>query len=256
MSLNATVHDPLLTVRQLDVTFTHHGHATHALKEVSLDIRRGEVLAVIGESGSGKSTLARTIMGMVPRASGEIFLDREKLAASAAKRSVGQRRRIGMVFQDSSAAFDPRYTVERILDEPLRLIDTKQAAARRLELLDAVSLPSSVLAKRPRELSGGQRQRVGIARALAGNPELLICDEAVSALDLSVQAQILNLLSDLQADRQLTLLFITHDLSVVSYLADRIAVMHRGSLVECGEAAQILDHPEKPYTRGLFAASL
>ncbi|NTJ44079.1 ABC transporter ATP-binding protein [Agrobacterium larrymoorei] len=210
---------------------------------------------IVGESGSGKSTLARSVVGMVAPQTGSIALEGEHLAPSAPARTIEQRRKIGMVFQDSSSAFDPRFTVEQILREPIKLLARGTPEISIRELLDLVSLPSDVLDRRARDLSGGQRQRVGIARALAGSPKLLICDEAVSALDVSVQAQILNLLVDLQAERRLSLLFITHDLAVVEYLADHIAVMYRGEFVERGVAAKVLDHPEHAYTRQLLSAA-
>ncbi|WP_112389323.1 ATP-binding cassette domain-containing protein [Rhizobium sp. BE258] len=160
-----------------------------------------------------------------------------------------------MVFQSASVAFNPRLSVRAILNEPLALLGSHSTAGQPTELLDMVGLPHSLLSKRPAELSGGQRQRVGIARALAVRPKLLICDEAVSALDVSVQAQVLNLLSDLQNSEGLAMLFITHDLSVVSYLADRIAVMNRGRIVEIGDSLDVLDQPRDSYTRELLASS-
>ena len=247
---------PLLAAHDLHVRFEGRNGRVDAVRGVSLQVKAGEVLAVVGESGSGKSTLARALMGMVPVRQGTLALAGEGVPLAAAARSLAQRRRIGMVFQDSAAAFDPRFTVERILREPIALLGRGAASAPPAALLDAVGLPASLLPRRPHELSGGQRQRVGIARALAGAPQLLICDEAVSALDVSVQAQILNLLADLQQSRGLALLFITHDLSVVSYIADRIAVMYRGELLETGVAAQVLDRPSHDYTRRLLAAAL
>ncbi|RWX81307.1 ABC transporter ATP-binding protein [Neorhizobium lilium] len=247
---------PLLSVRGLTVTFESRGRRVDAVRDMSFDLQAGEVFAVVGESGSGKSTLARSVVGMIAPKAGTIELNGESLAPSAQGRSVEQRRKIGMVFQDSSSAFDPRFTVEQILKEPINLLARGAANLSIKELLDLVSLPSDVLGRRARDLSGGQRQRVGIARALAGSPSLLICDEAVSALDVSVQAQILNLLGDLQAERGLSLLFITHDLSVVEYLADHIAVMYRGDLVESGKAADVLDRPAHEYTRQLLSAAI
>lgn len=251
----------LLSAQDLHVTFDGRHGRVHAVRGVSLQVQAGEVLAVVGESGSGKSTLARALMGMVPVHRGTLCLEGEAVALSAAERSLAQRRRVGMVFQDSGAAFNPRFTVERILREPLKLLSQGSehggpAATTTASLLDAVGLSSNVLERRPHELSGGQRQRVGIARALAGEPQLLICDEAVSALDVSVQAQILNLLADLQRERGLALLFITHDLSVVSYIADRVAVMYRGEVLETGDVHQIIDQPTQAYTRQLLAAGL
>ncbi|KAF1021730.1 MAG: Oligopeptide transport ATP-binding protein OppF [Paracidovorax wautersii] len=247
--------EPLLDVAGIDVAFDGAHGTVHAVRDVSLQVHRGEVLAIVGESGSGKSTLARSIMGMVPARSGVLTLEGGTLARSVRQRTLAQRRSIGMVFQDSGAAFDPRFTVQRILEEPLRSLaqaGLSGAGTTPARLLDDVGLSRSMLERRPHELSGGQRQRVGIARALATAPELLICDEAVSALDVSVQAQILNLLAHLQAERQLSFLFITHDISVVEYFADRIAVMYQGRLLETGDAAEVLDHPQQAYTRRLL----
>ncbi|MDM0041308.1 dipeptide/oligopeptide/nickel ABC transporter ATP-binding protein [Variovorax sp. J22G21] len=253
----------LLSARDLHVTFDGRHGRVNAVRGVSLQVKAGEVLAVVGESGSGKSTLARALMGMVAVHQGTLSLEGEPVALTASDRSLTQRRRVGMVFQDNGAAFNPRFTVERILREPLELLarDSNSvrgtpASAATTALLDAVGLSPTVLPRRPHELSGGQRQRVGIARALAGEPQLLICDEAVSALDVSVQAQILNLLVDLQRERGLALLFITHDLSVVSYIADRVAVMYRGEVLEAGDVHQIIDQPAHAYTRRLLAAGL
>ena len=246
---------PLLAVDEAGVVFDGPHGRVEALRGVSLRLHPAEVLAVVGESGSGKSTLARVLMGMVPASSGRLALDGEALALDARARPLRQRRQIGMVFQDSAAAFDPRFSVERILREPLALLAHDDAPSPR-SLLDSVGLPASLLERRPHELSGGQRQRVGIARALAGRPRVLICDEAVSALDVSVQAQILNLLVDLQAAHGLAILFITHDLAVVSYIADRVAVMRGGEIVESGELAQVIDRPAHDYTRHLLAAGL
>ncbi|NSL21326.1 ABC transporter ATP-binding protein [Agrobacterium tumefaciens] len=246
---------PALSAQDISVVYESRGRKVEAVKSVSIDLWPGEVLAVVGESGSGKSTLARSILGMVPQATGSVKLGGESVSLPATERSRADRRKVGMVFQDSSSAFNPRFTVEQILQEPLSLLATPRQTLKPAHLLDIVGLSSSLLQRRPRDLSGGQRQRVGIARALAASPGVLICDEAVSALDVSVQAQILNLLSDLQVQNSLAILFITHDLSVVSYLADRIAVMYRGELLETGAADEILDRPVHDYTRKLLAAA-
>jgi peptide/nickel transport system ATP-binding protein len=263
--MSATVHAPkdlsaLLAIRNLHVSFQSRQGRVDAVQGVSLHVQPGEVLAVVGESGSGKSTLARALMGMVPAQQGALHLAGEAVPLHASRRSLAQRRRLGMVFQDSSAAFNPRFTIEQILREPLDLLSRDNtprspAPTTPAALLDAVGLSANVLSRRPHELSGGQRQRVGIARALAGEPELLICDEAVSALDVSVQAQILNLLVDLQERRGLALLFITHDLSVVSYIADRVAVMYHGQILETGDVHGIFDRAEHAYTRRLLEAA-
>lgn len=261
MAANADA-EALLVARDLEVSFGEGLARVDAVREVSLRVRAGEVLAVVGESGSGKSTLARALMGMVPVRGGVLTLAGEALPVAAAARSIAQRRQLGMVFQDSAAAFDPRFTIERILREPIALLAragsrrSGAAAATIAGLLDSVGLPAALLQRRPHELSGGQRQRVGIARALAGEPRVLICDEAVSALDVSVQAQILNLLVDLQTERGLAMVFITHDLSVVSHIADRIAVMYRGEILETGDVDQIMDRPHHAYTQRLLAAAL
>ncbi|TCQ99081.1 ATP-binding cassette domain-containing protein [Neorhizobium sp. JUb45] len=252
-----TTASSLLSAQGVSVSFNGARGRVDAVRDVSLDIQPGEVLAVIGESGSGKSTLARALLGMVPMRSGQLHLDGEHLAADTRRRTLAQKRRIGMIFQDSAAAFNPRFTIERILLEPFTLMTSGKdphKAQRPAELLDKVRLSSDFLSRYPHELSGGQRQRVGIARALAGDPDLLICDEAVSALDVSVQAQILNLLSDLQEEGGLSLLFITHDLSVVEYLADRVAVMFRGELLETGSLSEVFDAPKTDYTHRLLQA--
>lgn len=241
---------PLLSASGISVSFRRSHKMIQALRGVSLSVTRGEVLAIVGESGSGKSTLARAIMGMIPF-NGLVALEGETLPKRTRERSQAQRRRVSMVFQDNASGFDPRFTVERILLEPLRFMDTVSEVTP-TQLLDSVGLSAEFLRRRPHELSGGQRQRVGIARALAGNPDLLICDEAVSALDVSVQAQILNLLAGLQVKRQLAFIFITHDLGVVQYFADRVAVMRDGDIVEYGALAEVLDHPRHPYTKQLL----
>ncbi len=246
---------PALQARNLWVSYRRDGVDLDAVKDVSLSVQRGEVLAIIGESGSGKSTLARSLLGMTPARSGELAVNGIRVPAAARDRDLDAKRALGMVFQDSSAAFNPRFTVQRILNETMALlspgsIDTRQL--RMKELLETVGLSETFLGRFPHELSGGQRQRVGIARALAGKPQVLICDEAVSALDVSVQAQILNLLVDLQVRYKLAMIFITHDLGVVSYMADQVGVMLQGELVETGPLDKIFDSPKHLYTRSLL----
>jgi oligopeptide/dipeptide ABC transporter ATP-binding protein len=226
-----------------------------ALDGVDLAVRPGESLGIVGESGCGKSTLARVLVGLVPLTSGMLSIDGQ---AVGLKRSRPMRRHIQMVFQDPSSSLNPARTVEQILGELLRahrLVPSDRVKARCHELLDLVHLPRSVLAVKPRQLSGGQRQRVGIARALALEPEVLIADEAVAALDVSVQATILNLLSDLRHQLGLTLIFISHDLSVVRHVSDELAVMYLGRIVEHGSADAVFGEPRHPYTRALIAAS-
>ncbi|HWY20812.1 MAG TPA: ATP-binding cassette domain-containing protein [Candidatus Acidoferrum sp.] len=234
-----------------------------AVDAVSLDIHTGETLGLVGESGSGKSTLGRLILRLVKPTFGNIrFEDRDLLAASPSEMR-RLRRDMQIIFQDPFASLDPRFRVEDIIAEPLIIhasVTTGGAtkAARRarvIELLRAVGLDESVLQRFPHEFSGGQRQRIGIARALALRPKFIVADEPVSALDVSVGAQIVNLLAQLQRDFGLTYLFISHSMPVMRYLSTRIAVMYRGKIVEVGEAQQITERPQHPYTRSLLEAT-
>ena len=227
---------------------------------VSFSIERGETLGLVGESGSGKSTVARMILGLIPPTAGDVVIDGESVTKASARAMRALRRRVQPVFQDPYAALNPRMRVFDIVVEPLVIhradgadgADLKQRAG---ELLRQVGLDESALTRFPHEFSGGQRQRINIARALALRPELLILDEPVSALDVSVGAQVVNLLRDLQREFQLTYLFITHSMPLVRYLATRVAVMRRGKLVEIGDAEQVCCRPEDPYTQGLIAAT-
>jgi oligopeptide/dipeptide ABC transporter ATP-binding protein len=226
-----------------------------ALDGVDLTVGPGESLGIVGESGCGKSTLARVLVGLVPLTAGTLSINHQTVGLN---RSRPMRRHIQMVFQDPSSSLNPARTIEQILSELLRahdLVPSDRVKARCHELLELVHLPRSVLAAKPRQLSGGQRQRVGIARALALEPGVLIADEAVAALDVSVQATILNLLSDLRHQLGLTLIFISHDLSVVRHISDELAVMYLGRIVESGPADAIFSGPHHPYTRALIAAS-
>jgi len=227
-----------------------------AVDGVSLAIGRGETVGLVGESGCGKSTLSRAIMRLVP-ARGQILLDGVDLAALPERALRPLRRRVQMVFQDPYASLNPRRTVGDVLDTVLVVNGVGDAAvrARRIAtLLDRVGLPARAAARFPHEFSGGQRQRIGIARALIVEPELLICDEPVSALDVSIQAQILNLLVELKQDLGLSYLFISHDLSVVRYVADRVHVMRHGTIVESGAYPSLWRAPQHPYTRALLDA--
>lgn len=219
------------------------GHVK-AVDGVSFALRRGETLGLVGESGSGKSTLARAIAGLVRPTGGRV-----RLADGC---------RVGMVFQDPLGSLNPRQTVRAVLDEAIRFRPPAASAGDELATAEAclelVGLDDTAFDKYPHELSGGQRQRVSIARAVATRPQLLICDEAVSALDLSVRAKVLDLLAELRRRLGLTLLFITHDLGVVRHIADRVAVMHRGRIVEAGPCAEVLAQPREAYTRELIAA--
>jgi peptide/nickel transport system ATP-binding protein len=226
----------MLEVDQLEVTFG----AIHAVRGVSFSVAPGETLGLVGESGCGKSSLARALVGLVPKAKGAV-----RFAEAA--------RKLQLVFQDPLAALDPRMTIEAALREPL---DIARLPRERLPgLLEAVGLSTELLPRLPRELSAGQRQRVCIARALAVEPKLIVLDEPVSALDVSVQAQVLNLLGELQRTRGLTYLFISHDLAVVSHVSTRIAVMYAGRIVELGPTEEIVSRPRHPYTQALLAAA-
>jgi ABC-type glutathione transport system ATPase component len=271
---------PLLEIRNLTKVFPHGESPfggkprgeVRAVDEVSLDIRAGETLGLVGESGSGKSTLGRLILRLIEPTSGGVrFEGRDLLAASRGEmRSL--RSELQIIFQDPFASLDPRFRVEDIIAEPLIIhrqgIHRKVAGesggdsgkkldvrARVGELLRAVGLDESARQRYPHEFSGGQRQRIGIARALALRPKFVVCDEPVSALDVSVGAQIVNLLAQLQRDFGLTYLFISHSMPVVRYLATRIAVMYRGKLVEVGDTAQITERPQHDYTRNLLEAT-
>ncbi|SFR68912.1 oligopeptide transport system ATP-binding protein [Agromyces sp. CF514] len=227
----------------------------HALDGVDLVVERGSAVGIVGESGCGKSTLARAIVGLVELDGGALALDGEPLPL---KRSRAQTRRIQMVFQDPSASLNPSMTIGQTLGELLRvhrMVPAADVTRRSAELLELVELPTSLLAAYPRRLSGGQRQRVGIARALALEPEILIADESVAALDVSVQAAILNLLERLRAELGLTLLFISHDLAVVRHLTERVVVMTAGRIVEDRPTEELFRDPHHPYTAALLAAA-
>jgi len=244
--------------------FSRKKSVVKAVDGVSLTIREGEVLGLVGESGSGKSTLSRTLMQLVPATAGTVVLEGRNLKSSAATGAaastvsgVQTRRAMQMIFQDPYASLNPRMSVYDALAEPLRvhrICPPNEIPERVAHLMETVGLAPRFLHKYPHEFSGGQRQRIAIARALALEPRILIADEPVSALDVSIQAQILNLLSQLVRDLRLTLLFIAHDLSVVKHISDRIAVMYRGKIVELGDATQVIEHPQHPYTRRLISA--
>jgi ABC-type glutathione transport system ATPase component len=229
-----------------------------AVDDVSLDIHAGETLGLVGESGSGKSTLGRLVLRLIEPTSGSVhFAGRDLLAASHGEMR-RLRRDMQIIFQDPFGSLDPRMNVEDIISEPLVIHESISLTARRTrvaELVRAVGLDQSVLPRFPHEFSGGQRQRVGIARALALRPKFIVADEPVSALDVSVGAQIVNLLTQLQREFGLTYLFISHSMPVVRYLATRIAVMYRGKIVEVGDTQQITEQPQHPYTRSLLEAT-
>lgn len=233
------------------------GAAVVALSDVSLSVPRGATIAVVGESGSGKTTLGRCIVGLIEPTQGEILYRGQELSRRAYRRSPRLRRAVQMIFQDPSGSLNPRQRVGAIIAEPLSvhgIVPPARIAARVDELLHAVGLGGDAATRYPHEFSGGQKQRIAIARALSLEPELLICDEAVSALDVSVQAQIVNLLKELQRQRNLTYLFISHDMAVVRHIADEIVVMRAGRIVESGPTEDLIGNPQTDYTRALFQA--
>ena len=229
----------------------------HAVNGVSFEIHRGETLALVGESGSGKSTTGRTLIGFQPATSGSVRFEGVDLASISSAERRALRGRMQYVFQDPYASLNARMTVGEIIAEPLQIHRRGDRRARRKraqELMDLVGLDPTMHSRYPHQFSGGQRQRIGVARALALEPDLLVLDEPVSALDLSVQAQVINLLTRLQRELNLAYLFIAHDLAAVRQLADRVAVMYLGEIVETGDAAAVYDHPSHPYTRALLSA--
>ncbi|QPC43657.1 ABC transporter ATP-binding protein [Kaustia mangrovi] len=263
MSASAT---PLVEVEDLrkhfpvtsGVVFEHAAGAVKAVDGVSFAIGRGETFGLVGESGCGKSTIGRCILKLETPTAGTIRFDGRDIADLDRRGTLAFRRRVQAVFQDPFSSLNPRMTVEEIVGEPLLVHRQETTRAGRLKrvraLLDVCGLPARLVDRYPHEMSGGQRQRVGIARALALRPDFILCDEAVSALDVSIQAQIVRLLEDLRAEFGLTYLFIGHDLSVVRHISHRVAVMYLGRIVEIAECATLFERPEHPYTRALLAA--
>jgi peptide/nickel transport system ATP-binding protein len=252
--------NPLLEITDLGVAYPVKGFRRppfQALKGVSLDIRPGETVGLVGESGSGKTTLGRAVLGLAPVTEGSIrFRDREIAHLSRSERRE-LASEIQVVFQDPYSSLNPSMTVGQILREPLtaRGVTSQAARARIKDLLDRVNLPQDAADRLPREFSGGQRQRVAIARALALDPQLIVCDEPVSALDLTTQARVLDLFIEIQERTGVAYLFISHDLSVVRHISHRVAVMYHGEIVEMGAGEQVTSDPEHPYTQRLFMAA-
>ena len=252
--------DPILVVENLTKVFPlrgQRGQVVRAVNDVSFSVPRGTTTAIVGESGSGKTTVARIVLGLEKATSGHASIDGQSITVSRGAERAALRRKVQPVFQDPYGSLDPTYSIERLIDEPLRIFGVGNKATRQNrvgELLDQVALPRTIAQRRPNELSGGQRQRVAIARALALDPELLICDEAVSALDVLVQDQILELLDSLQKRLGISYLFITHDLAVVRQIANSVIVMKQGTIVENGSVDDVFARPTAEYTQDLLGA--
>ena len=236
------------------------GHVK-AVDGIDLEVYKGETLGLVGESGCGKSTLGKTLLRLTPAREGKVFYgsgdDSKNILALSDKEMSDYRKKMQIVFQDPYSSLNPSFTIFTSLKDPLRRFGVKDTSQQRkiiADLLKAVNMRPEYMDRYPHEFSGGQRQRIGIARALSVNPELVVCDEAVSALDVSIRAQVLNLLMDLKSKRNLTYIFITHDLSVVEYISDRIAVMYLGKIVELAPTKQLYSHTLHPYTQALFSA--
>lgn len=250
--------DTILEVKHLKKYFNTPKGTLHAVDDVSFTLERGKTLGIVGESGCGKSTTGRAILRLIEPTAGEVIFNGEDITKKNKEQMRLLRREMQLIFQDPYASLDPRKTVSEIIGEPLKLQklipDAKKRAERVHELMEVVGLADRLINTYPHELDGGRRQRIGIARALAMEPKLIICDEPVSALDVSIQAQILNLLKTLQEKMHLTYIFITHDLSVVNHFSDEIAVMYLGSIVEKAPAEELFNNPIHPYTRALLSA--
>ncbi len=247
----------LLEVEGLSVDIATAGGTLHAVRDISFSVARGETLGLVGESGCGKSTLGRAILRLNEPTSGQVLFRGRNLARLTKSEMRGQRRHLQMIFQDPYASLNPRMTVGQIIGEPLDTFGLSRGPereARVRELMETVGLSPRFIKRYPHEFSGGQRQRIGIARALAANPDFIVADEPISALDVSIQAQIMNLMERLQRERKLTYLFISHDLRAVRHVSDRVAVMYLGKLVEIADSKVIYDEPLMPYTKALISA--
>ncbi|MDR1945747.1 MAG: ABC transporter ATP-binding protein [Desulfovibrio sp.] len=248
----------LVEIRGLKKYFTVPHGLLQAVDDVNLSVAGGETLGLVGESGCGKSTLGRVVIRLLDATEGSVFFDKEDIFLYNKKALRNFRKRAQMVFQDPYSSLNPRFSVEQLIAEPLHIhrvcVNERETAAKVKTLMDIVGLASRLTTSFPHELDGGRRQRIGIARALALNPEFIVLDEPVSALDVCIQAQILNLLHDLKDEFRYTYLFITHDLSVIRHISDRIAVMYLGKIIELADHLEIFIHPQHPYTQALLSA--
>ena len=248
----------ILEVRNLKKYFKTNRGMLHAVDDISFDLEAGKTLGLVGESGCGKSTTGRSILRLIEPTAGEVFFEGNDITKFSKSRMRQTRKDMQIIFQDPFSSLDPKKTVNQIIAEPIKvnriLTDRRKVEDRVLELMETVGLAERLINSYPHELDGGRRQRIGIARALAMQPKLIVCDEPVSALDVSIQAQILNLLKELQEKMKLTYIFITHDLSVVNHFSDDIAVMYLGSIVEKASAEELFTNPIHPYTRALLSA--
>jgi oligopeptide/dipeptide ABC transporter ATP-binding protein len=256
--------EPMIELIDVKKYFTHQdgilkktSTSIRAVDEVSMTINKGEIVGLVGESGSGKTTLARTVLGLTKATGGKIVINGVDMASASPKKLKKLRRDIAVVFQDPAANLDPRRTVGDSIMRPMIIhgIPKKEARARAIEAMKKVKIDECYMDSFPHQLSGGQQQRIAVARALVLEPKVMILDEPTSALDISVQAQVLNLLLDLQEEMRLTYLVITHDLNVIRYISDKIAVMYLGRLMEYGSTEQVFNNPMHPYTKGLMAAA-
>ena len=249
----------MLTITDVHVHYPVGRKILRAVDGVSLDVAAGETLGIVGESGCGKSTLAKAVLGLVKPVQGSVTVDSQNPDGLSGTALLGFRRNVQMVFQDPYASLSPRRTILQSLLEPLEVHqignDRKERIARAEATLDAVGLDRTSLSRYPHEFSGGQRQRIGIARAIIADPKLVILDEPVSALDISVRAQVINLLADIQRTRNVGYMFIGHDLALMRHVTDRVAVMYLGRVVEIGTTAEIFDNPQHPYTRSLILSA-
>lgn len=255
--MNDRKKDYIIETKNLRTYFkTNHGYL-HAVDDVNLKIERGRTLGVVGESGCGKSTLGRTILNLTTASSGSVLFNGEEITGISNKHSKELRKELQIIFQDPYSSVNPRMSVKELIQEPLNIfkVGTQKERAKKVrELMELVGLAPRLESSYPHELDGGRRQRIGIARALALDPQFIVCDEPVSALDVSIQAQILNLLQDLQESRGLTYMFITHDMSVVKHISDEIVVMYCGRIVEHCRAKELFRNPMHPYTVALLSA--